>query len=423
MVRSLRAPNSPNPGSKTTNFSQVLIVLALGLLLTAGFSTPVHAQGSLALGSVQHVTALLSCPGSGWFVTHCSTATIANCANVKDMGFTFGYIYPTAPYRGTIVFLTGGDGTIPATDPGAELTYAGDYFNAGYEIVQIAWNYGWELTDVPGVPGPPPAPNIQYAACRPATFLQYVHDNYFTRTLQTGMCAQGGSAASAAIAYSLAYYGLGSALDKVELLAGPPLSDIKQGCKVPFALEVEVCGQNMDNQFGCRLGPFGSTWSKDPGYITPAVNGVSSWTADSTCRGSSNTSPSSNLAWYKASIVDDGTNGPTFSYPHTAMGAFLCRTLQSEKTECSGSHFDQMHCANNTSEQGQIFYAAITANNVHPLQYYAIYAVDKCLGPEGVSDNSTSVVPGFTALSNPTGFAAIEWDMINDLVNGCVNHH
>jgi hypothetical protein len=183
MVRSLRAPNSPNPGSKTTNFSQVLIVLALGLLLTAGFSTPVHAQGSLALGSVQHVTALLSCPGSGWFVTHCSTATIANCANVKDMGFTFGYIYPTAPYRGTIVFLTGGDGTIPATDPGAELTYAGDYFNAGYEIVQIAWNYGWELTDVPGVPGPPPLLTFNMLlAVQPLSF------NTFTTTTSLAHC-------------------------------------------------------------------------------------------------------------------------------------------------------------------------------------------------------------------------------------------
>jgi hypothetical protein len=42
------------------------------------------------------------------------------------------------------------------------------------------------------------------------------------------MCALGDSAGSAAIAYSLAYYGAGSYLDNVELLSGPVLSDIEQ---------------------------------------------------------------------------------------------------------------------------------------------------------------------------------------------------
>jgi hypothetical protein len=99
------------------------------------------------------------------------------------------------------------------------------YVQQGYEVVQVAWGGPWEQQDT--------NPNIQNAACRPATFLNYVYTNIFAPAIKgpaAGFCAQGFSAGSAAIAYSMAYYGEAGQLDNVELISGPVLSDLKQGC-------------------------------------------------------------------------------------------------------------------------------------------------------------------------------------------------
>lgn len=88
------------------------LLFAVLISVAVAASTHAYAQsGPLSLGQLQAVTAISSCPGTGWFVTNCYTATVANCPNVTSIGITFGYIYPTAPYRGTIVFL--GGATVP----------------------------------------------------------------------------------------------------------------------------------------------------------------------------------------------------------------------------------------------------------------------------------------------------------------------
>src|SRR5207237_5887380 len=135
-----------------------------------------------------------------------------------DLTFTYGYLAPTGAINGTVVFFSGGSGTKPS-ESADDLSLVGQYFAANYEIVQVAWYTDWEYPH--GLTGG----NIQYAACRPAAFLKYVHA---TQALYSGggMCAQGASAGSAAIAYSLAWYGADSFLDKVELLSGPVFSDI-----------------------------------------------------------------------------------------------------------------------------------------------------------------------------------------------------
>ena len=84
--------------------------------------------------------------------------------------------------------------------------------------------------------------------------------------------------------------------------------------------------------------------------------------------------------------------------------------------DCTGSNFEPHFCPNNTSPQGQIFYAAITAGGITPPQNYAVYAVDQCDGPEGVADKTYTVVPG---AGNQVGRTAIEQDMIAQ----CSTHH
>src|SRR5262249_13398005 len=121
-----------------------------------------------------------------------------------------------------------------------------------------------------------PTYNVKLAACRPATLLNHIYNRFFTAvkaiTPSAGMCAQGFSAGSAAIAYSLAWYGGGDDLnrvylDKVELLSGPVLSDIKQGCDVPSA-EVCACGNPITGVGSpwCQLSGPGGT---QPPWFAP----------------------------------------------------------------------------------------------------------------------------------------------------------
>ena len=95
------------------------------------------------------------------------------------------------------------------------------------------------------------------------------------------------------------------------------------------------------------------------------------------------------------------------------MSAWLCRGLQDQQQNCSGSNYDANYCPNNSSPQGERFYSQITQANSN----YDVYAVDLCGGPEGAA-NTKSNVPGFypAVFGNGTngtisGYHAITYDM------------
>ena len=117
-------------------------------------------------------------------------------------------------------------------------------------------------------------------------------------------------------------------------------------------------------------------------------------------------------------IVETAVNNPTFSYPNTAMAAWLCRSLQNPggPMYCAAHTGDAVHCLNNTPSQGQIFYGKITFGNIVPPKPYAVYAVDGCDKAEGVTNSRN--VPGFTP-NTLDGFDAISTDMKAK----CVNNH
>jgi hypothetical protein len=373
--------------------------------------TLVHAAsgGSLSLGAVTNQNASV-CPGDQWisYTSHgttynmtCASATLSGCQDVQDVDFTYGQLIPDGTVNGVVVFLDGGGGTTAAFESD-EYVMLQDYFAQGYGIVQIAWNSDWEQTfDA----------NIQNAACRPATFLNYVYNNIYQPLTQgrhgnssAGMCAQGFSAGSAAITYALAYYGAGEYLDNVELLAGPVLSDIKQGCEVPRASNVTVC---PDGQYGCRLGD-DKPWTLSPSYVPFDSGLVRSWTNDNSCQGSSRTSTESNADWLAQSIVDENTGAaPTFNYPNTSMSGWLCRTLRNLASDCATNPNDYQNCPNNSSTQGQLFYKNITRDISPPV--FNVYSVDGCEGPEGVSEGTVDALAVHGQA--PMGEVAIENDM------------
>lgn len=355
------------------------LLAALGGSFAAIVMTVSVAQAQrapLPLGNIDpgSITKLQSCSSGYYSGMTCFTGKVQACPNADDLGFTYGFENPDGEIAGTIVFLDGGGGTGPFGDS----SYAQTYLQQGYQVVYLAWDNDWEFTN--GTSGN----SIKAAACRPATFLQYVYQNLNPKG---GMCAQGASAGSGAVAYSLAWYGASSYLDNVELLSGPVFSDIEQGCVVPNASTVEVCA---NGQYGCD----GAQWPDSPAYVNGDETQVSSWSGISGCSGRQTTTASGNAAWKQMSIVD-GTDNPSFDYPQTAMAGWLC----------SNDNFVQ----NNSAAEGEFFYQQFTSPN--QTGQYSVTRVNRCDGPEGVTEGQ---VP-----NGESGFEAIS----NDMLGACFQRH
>lgn len=409
-------------------FALVAVALAMTLNGCGGGSSPLSAtQPTQPVTTPTVVVGSVTSCSSDFYSNSsipavCYSASVAGCPNASSLNFTYSYDNPGSP-KGTIVFLSGAGGT----DDSGDASFAGDYFAAGYEVIQIEWASDWEVTNSPNSDGTVTTSypgNVQMASCRGATLLNFIFNtNNSTLYSGGGRCAQGSSAGSGAIAYALTFYGAGSYLDAVELKSGPPLADFEQGCEEPPAPDVSICGQNNGNQFGCQLGGT-LPWTLSPTY-TGAASGVRTWTNDSSCAvPGTTTTAASNLAWLQQSIVNQGTNG-VYNYPNTAMTAWLCQTIYQQNLCAGGNQYGQGgspqdNCPNNAASQGEIYYAKLTSDPSNlPQASYNIYAVQNCDGPEGVSAGSASSAnPTVAALNNESGTTAIE----NDMLTQCVKH-
>lgn len=327
----------------------------------------------------------------------CYSATVS-CPNTTDIGIYFAYATPPGS-QGTIVIFTGSGGTTAYGGEPPNESYAASYYSGNngsgkaYEVVLTAWFDDWEDTNT----GPAQIYpyNIQTAACRAATFLNYVrYQNALLYTANTGMCAHGSSGGAGAVAYSLAWYGAANYLDKVELLAGPTFSDIEQGCEVPNGPAVTICPLG---QFGCQGWP-PYTVVESPEYVKGAQNDVGAWTGyPRFCNGQNNTS-SEDGPWLQQSIVETVTGQPSFNYPNTAMSGWLCASSQTV-----GSY-------NSSSPQGEIFLQQFTQPSQLWPGNYDVYAVYQCFQDEGVAFGTVPYLQG-----SPSGFNAIVDDMIGQL--------
>lgn len=408
-----------------------LVVVALALILNGCSSSASQPSVSVPPSTpvnVPSVSSVASTACTSDFFSDattpavCNSAIITGCPNASSLTFVFSYDLPPTTPKGTIVFFSGGAGTGDAGD----VTDAGYYFSQGFEVIQVEWSYDWEVTNAPtanngGVAMTSYPANVELAACRGATFLNYVFNmNNSNLYSAGGRCAQGSSAGSGMIAYALTYYGASNYLDAVELKSGPPIADFEQGCEEPPAPDVTICGtQNGGPQFGCQLGG-SQPWTLSPTY-TGAASGVRTWTGDSSCAvPGTTTSSTSNAAWLAQSIVNGGTPAGVYSYPNTSMTAWLCQTIDQSQGACTGGNAygqggsPQNSCPNNSTSQAEIYYSKLTSDpNNLPTASYNIYAVQNCVGPEGV-DSPTSLVPAL----DTDGGDAIEADMIKQ----CVKH-
>jgi|GEM_PF-6475929 len=116
----------------------VATALAQGPTCTVNSDTVTpDCSGSMWLSGVTCVHKTIKCP------------TTPDGVSFSDAGLTYGYKTPTSPL-GTIVFFSpkGGHATDEPTDGTGSSVYAGDYYTAGYQVVQTEWDAGldWEDT-------------------------------------------------------------------------------------------------------------------------------------------------------------------------------------------------------------------------------------------------------------------------------------
>jgi hypothetical protein len=437
--------------------TKTLVCLTLAVFACCLLATLSHSQ-SLSLGTLATNGSAAACNSGAGFYYYvypytslaldmtCQPATISGCSQVingqtvsvaDQWPVTIGYLNPVGVVSGVtvangLVVLHGGSGgEMPES-----FALADAYFRAGFEVVQVSWGDDWELVSDP-LTG---TGNIQAAACRPATVFNWVNQNLFLPGIlgnnkTAGMCAVGDSAGSAAVAYSLTYYGAYNWFDYVSLLSGPVFGDIEQGCGVGSNLgkndPITVCDPTKGNDgWGCQLGASGTTWTLPAEYVGGAQNSVQGWTNEpSQCAGSSNTTNPSNTDWLRESIVDQpsvtGGPTPTFTYPKTAMSAWLCRPpIKNQNPNCAANNYNNSNvCPNNSSTQGQIFYQNIPSGTSN----YSLYAVDQCQTAEGVGAGN---VPGYQPQvfgGTVVGLTAITDDMVGNVPEQispmCVRRH
>jgi hypothetical protein len=284
---------------------------------------------------------------------------------------TFGYIGPTVrstPY-GTIVLFSGSDGTSPYFD--GSHYYAGQYVS-NYTVVQFEWaSPGWEQASPSGTY----PDSILAAACRPATLLNYFKNNSFIHPSSAAMCAQGSSAGSAAISYSMSRYGA-TYLTNVELQSGPVLSEIDQGCSTS-APTLTLCNTTGFCTAGTQTEAAGGLWTDTTAY-TYNDSTIDGWSGLSGCGSSSG---AGNLtAWKNMSIVDGSYSGvtPVFNFGSGVYKhGWLCFSYKTGTC--------MTNCPNNSAAEGYDWYTALSsASDPH----FEVTGTQYCDAAEGVSEGT-----------------------------------
>jgi hypothetical protein len=363
-------------------------------------------------------------------MTNCYSATLAGCpSGVSDIGFVYGYAPPIASVQiaGTIVMFSGDGGENAAVGPFFP-KYVQAYRTAGYQVVEAAWGptpgsgIAWELANYAS---PSTNPSILNAACRPATFLNWVRSGNSgvgngiwnqcqgaTGCTNGGMCVHANSGGAGAVAYALTWYNAGAGgaptngggyLDKVVLENGPVFSDIERGC------EIDQSGHNGQSTPICTSGT-GQTgcnnWASPPNYPLEYMfgdqNSVNEWSgapSPSCANNSTYTGAAQDTLWANMSVVvgSSGTQQPSFNYPVTAMSAWLCESTVSPVMW------------NNSAAQGELYYAKFTAQS-QAGNSISVNGVTGCLqSPEDVEEGTVNIG---TPAQPFSGLQAIENDML-----------
>jgi hypothetical protein len=220
-----------------------------------------------------------------------------SCPGLPDYTAYLKVLEPTVTGAGTAVFVTGGGTTdLLELRPFGPIVVR-QLLNNGYRIAELTYGapfnaseLGWE-TNANGA-------GVRAAACRFATALQWVHDNF----LDTGtpLCAAGNSAGAELIGQSLAHYGAGDILAFAELSSGPPYGRLDYACENTQPVTTSPCSGAHDS---LAVQPGTSMMFIDPAY-------PGAWCSSSYANHSK---------LHDAQFVNDSVTSPdaVLSYPNT----------------------------------------------------------------------------------------------------------
>jgi hypothetical protein len=268
-----------------------MFIVGLATVPAIGQLTAGRVPGVLPLGTVT-VLGAATCPGGATKGATCTSVNVA-CPGIPDLTAILSEAIPTGTAKGTIVLLSGSGGTTFLNSG-----FGTPYVNDGFRVVQLAWTTDWE--DTGGV-------GLKSASCRGATVFKYVFDNVHGGDRTTGFCAQGTSGGGAAIAFSLAQYGLSNFFDYVIIAAGPGVARMDYGCDKALYTgpPLDLCSEITSAPYTYFSGGKVNTWENTTtcDAKSPLSSDIKKWAADS--------------------IVTPGAN---FTYPKTAMSWYFCAT-------------------------------------------------------------------------------------------------
>ena len=375
--------------------------------------------------------------------TSCSNVMVTGCATQGNpnnplptlLAYVAVTYQPAGTSQGTVVLLDGDGGTSFFNSGDGTNQYVDDYYRNGhFTTVQFAWAAAWN--DNTANP-PPSVKSVKDEACRPATLLKYIHDNYAVSS--TGaMCAQGHSGGASAIAYAMEFYGAdravsGGYLDTVVMTSGPTLADIYNGCHydpqgsqaaasnvcqggvcVGSAPQWQACLEHaMGGQVNCFPDgdPNRALYQNDGRYGTARAVAMHTVGINNLALGHANCnnwkqtgldthSGGIDDAWRDMSLVPV----PYGHYPQTFVYGFLCEGPKF-MVDDQGFRWD---ISNSSAAQAWSYLSAISPS---PSQgtLPAIYRVNKCEDPEMIWKPHSDAVG-----SGMSGYGASEDAMVNN---------
>jgi hypothetical protein len=224
----------------------------------------------------------------------CTHLTVA-CPGLPENEALIAVTEPITPPIATMILNNGSGGTT-FFDNGFPVAL----LNRGIRVVQVAWVSDW------------PSPSgFKVSACRPSSVFQWIFENVHHSDRGKGFCALGHSGGSAAVGYSLSFYGLGDTFDFVLLNSGPPTGRIDYGCETglyPPGTR-DVCPLIPAAPVGFEA----SRWDE----INPVESTV-------TCGDPQGDASDADIAhWANDSLV---STGGIYDFPQTTMSFYYCST-------------------------------------------------------------------------------------------------
>jgi hypothetical protein len=297
------------------------------------------APTTSALGTVDGVTDLPTCPMGAPPAATCKRVTVSGCPGIESeaLDATLAIVPETSTLRGTIVHFSGGGGT------GFQTGGLQAYRAAGFRQVFVAWTNDWEQTQSAG---------IKTAGCRPSTLLKWIFDDPALHggSRTNAFCGEGFSGGSAQLGYALAQYGLGAYLDYVNELSGPPFARIDLGCDGDAPATGLVCGTATTMRLPSKL----DGWEN----IKPPAS----------CGGTG--IAAAELARWKADSI---AVGGVYEHPQTRVEFFDCTNQSTAVTAMAQIYYDQM--------------AASTGG----AQFHCYSQADGCMG-EGLGSGAQAAI-------------------------------